>query len=103
MVIKWLYDNYVGLRSSKITVPATEKTWPFVKFVKVNVVRVKAARIMFPFFVLWGAYKVWQSTAVGELYWSWLVDFPMLLLLAVQYIAGFTNIVKHAYEKNNNQ
>jgi hypothetical protein len=53
MVIKWLYDNYVGLRSSKITVPATEKTWPFVKFVKVNVVRVKAARIMFPFFVLW--------------------------------------------------
>lgn len=99
-IIKWLYDNYVGVRNYAIMVPNFDLSKPFVTYTKVYVSTANAARIMFPFFAIWAAYKLGQSLVTGAVYFSWFVDFPMLILLGVQYVAGFTQIVKKAHEKN---
>jgi len=100
-ILKWLYDNYVGVRNSSVKLPTFSLKWPFVRIKKFYGSRVKAARIMFPFFLAWGSYKMFQSVSTGEVYWSWWVDLPFMILLAIQYVASFTNIVKNLYEKNN--
>jgi len=83
-IISFLYHNYVGTYSFKFL----GKFWS----------AVKASRIMFPFMVVWGVTKLFQV----ELYFSWL-DGIFSLLFIIQYIAGFTNVVRKLYIKHSNE
>lgn len=79
-IIRFLYDNYVGVYSFRFL----GKYWT----------AVKASRIMFPFMVIWGITKLFQV----ELHISYL-DVVFIILFIIQYIAGFTNIVRNLYNK----
>lgn len=79
-IITFLYNNYVGVYSFKLF----GKYWT----------AVKASRIMFPFMVLWGITKLFQV----ELHISTL-DILFIVLFIVQYLAGFTNVVRNEYNK----
>jgi len=81
-VVKFLYKNFTGVRE--------------VKLFGETYYTPKASKIIFPFFVMWGITKLFQS----ELYFSWL-DLVFILLFIPQYIAGFTNIVVKEYNKIN--
>ena len=80
-IIKFLYNNYIGTRKFKIG--------------KYTIFPVKAARIMFPFFIVWGItlilfpYIYWYNIVFG-------------ILLVVQFIAGFSEIIKNEYNRLNN-
>lgn len=79
-IITFLYNNYVGVYSVKLF----GKTWT----------AVKASRIMFPFMVLWGITKLFQV----ELHISTL-DVLFIILFIVQYLAGFTNVVRNEFNR----
>jgi len=77
-IITFLYNNYVGVYSFKLF----GKYWT----------AVRASRIMFPFMVIWGITKLFQV----ELHISPL-DMVFIVLFIVQYLAGFTNVVRNEY------
>lgn len=79
-IITFLYNNYVGVYSVKFF----GKYWT----------AVRASRIMFPFMVLWGITKLLQV----ELHISTL-DVLFIILFIIQYLAGFTNVVRNEYNK----
>lgn len=81
-IITFLYNNYVGVYSFKLF----GKYWT----------AVKASRIMFPFMVLWGVTKLYQV----ELHISPL-DMIFIILFIIQYLAGFTNVVRNEYNRLN--
>lgn len=78
--ITFLYNNYVGVYSVKLF----GRYWT----------AVKASRIMFPFMVLWGVTKLFQV----ETHFTPL-DIIFVILFIVQYLAGFTNVVRNEYNK----
>jgi hypothetical protein len=79
-IITFLYNNYVGVYSFKLF----GKYWT----------AVRASRIMFPFFVIWGITKLFQM----ELHISPL-DMAFIVLFIIQYLAGFTNVVRNEYKR----
>lgn len=79
-IITFLYHNYVGVYSFKLF----GKYWT----------AVRASRIMFPFMVIWGITKLFQV----ELHISPL-DMAFIVLFIVQYLAGFTNVVRNEYKR----
>jgi hypothetical protein len=79
-IITFLYNNYCGIRTVKL-------------FGK-KYTAVKASKILFPFFLLWGITKLFQA----ELHISPL-DILFFILLAIQYIASFTMIVANEYKR----
>lgn len=79
-IIKFLFSNYCGVYSFKFL----GKYWT----------AVKASRIMFPFMILWGITKLFQV----ELHISAL-DILFILLFLVQYLSGFTNVVRNEYKR----
>jgi len=100
-IIKWLYDNYVGYSYFSIRLPKIRRTKPFLMCTTYYGSMLKASRIIFPFFISWGIFKLYQSMKFGEVSFCWWFDIPFLIMLAIQYIASFTSIIKDAYEKNN--
>lgn len=76
-----MYNNYVGVYSFKLF----GKYWS----------AIKASRILFPFFVIWGITKIYQA----DLHFSWL-DLGFTILVIPQYVAGFTNVVRNIYHKS---
>ena len=79
-IVTFLYNNYVGVYSFKLF----GKYWT----------AVRASRIMFPFFVIWGITKLFQV----ELHISYL-DMVFIFLFFIQYLAGFTNVVVNEYKR----
>lgn len=79
-IIDFLYNNFYGVYSFKIG--------------KKCFTAVKASRIMFPMFLIWGIIKLVQT----ENDFGW-IDIIVLCLLIIQYIAGFTNIIVNIYNK----
>ena len=80
IIIKFLFNNYCGTYQATI-------------FGK-KYSAVKASRILFPFMILWGITKLFQV----ELHISTL-DVIFILLFLVQYLAGFTNVVRNEYKR----
>ena len=81
-VIKFLYLNFTGTRTVKLF----GKTWT----------TTKASKIMFPFMILWGITKLFQT----ELHFS-ILDGIFSVLLIIQYLAAFTMIVYNEYNRLN--
>lgn len=77
-IITFLFNNYCGIYSFKFL----GKYWT----------AVKASRIMFPFMVIWGITKIYQP----ELHISTL-DMVFIVLFIIQYLAGFTNVIRNEY------
>ena len=85
-IIGFLYKNYVGTITFKIG--------------KYYASQVKAARIMFPFMLLWGILKSIQYLMFGLTFIQWW-DFIFISLLLIQILAGMTELIKHEYNRLN--
>lgn len=83
-IIKFLYNNYCGIRTINLFGKKYTAT--------------KASGILFPFMILWGITKLFQE----ELYIS-ILDVIFIILFIIQYIAGFTQIIKNLYENTNSR
>lgn len=103
-IINWLMRNYCDVHNFRIKLPTIKKVDGKRKIKIVNYYgsMPAASRILFPFFLAWGATKYAQMEIYGEIN-LWWVDAIFAVLALPQIIASFSQVVVNEYHRLNKE